>query len=142
MHHEAASGGIELVTGLSYLMILLGFALRQYLESSTTRLLWPWMLVSIFGLCGLTRLDYVGVIAAPELLVTSFHLLLATIALAYGVGQLLYAFWPELFEADTPMPQLARGDLEENVPAEAADPNSGYEPQVVAPQIATDRIRT
>lgn len=117
MHHGVAYGGLELITGLSYLMILLGFALRQFLEGSRARLLWPWMLVSIFGLCGLTRLDYVGVIAPPELAVVASHLTLAAVALAYGVGQFLYALWPELFEKDTPMPRLAREEVEENAAA-------------------------
>ena len=120
MHHQVALGGVELITGMSYLLILVGFALRQYLEGSSARLLWPWFLVSIFGLCGLTRLDYVGVIAAPDLAVTVFHLVLAGISLVYGVGQLLYAFWPELFEKDTPMPRWASEDIEDVAAADAA----------------------
>lgn len=99
MHHSQVAA-IELITGLSYLMILLGFALRNVIEGPRARLLWPWMLVSIFGLCGLTRLDYVGVIAAGDFLLISLHLTLALISLAYGLAQLMYACWPELFDEE------------------------------------------
>lgn len=108
MHHVVEAAGIELITGLSYLLILVGFALRNLLEGRRARLLWPWMLVSIFGLCGLTRLQYVGVIAPNELLQLGSHVALASVSLAYGVGQLLYACWPELFDDDSPLPILAR----------------------------------
>ena len=120
MHHQLDLGGIELITGSSYLLILLGFALRQYLETSSPRLLWPWLLVSIFGLCGVTRMDYVGVVPLPDLFVLVLHLTLAAVSLAYGLGQLLYAFWPELFQDDTPMPRWATEDIEDQSPAEAA----------------------
>jgi hypothetical protein len=99
MHHSQVAA-IELITSLSYLMILLGFALRNVIEGGRARLLWPWMLVSIFGLCGLTRLDYVGVIAAGDLLLISLHLVLALVSLAYGLAQLIYACWPELFDEE------------------------------------------
>ncbi len=106
MHHSAF-GGVELITGISYVLILLGFALRSAIEDTRARLLWPWMLVSIFGLCGLTRLGYVGVFAMPELPLLMMHVTLAIISLAYGLGQLLYACWPELFEQDTSLPRFA-----------------------------------
>jgi hypothetical protein len=118
MHHQVSLGAIELITGISYLLILVGFALRQYLEGPKARLLWPWFLVSIFGLCGLTRLDYVGLIAAPDAVIGVFHLVLAGISLVYGVGQIVYACWPELFEPDTPMPQWALEEVDDTGPAE------------------------
>lgn len=96
MHHSQVAP-IELITGISYLMILIGFAVRNLIERGQARLLWPWLLVSIFGLCGVTRLDYVGVFTAPDLLAVGLHLVLAASSLAYGVGQLIYACWPELF---------------------------------------------
>lgn len=111
MHHSAI-GGIELVTGMSYLLILLGFALRNVTEGRKARLLWPWMLVSIFGLCGLTRLNYVGVVGAPDALHLGSHFVLAAVSLAYGTGQLLYACWPELFDDDTLVPRLAEQSSE------------------------------
>lgn len=94
-------------------MILAGFALRNITEGGRARLLWPWMLVSIFGLCGLTRLDYVGIIAAPDLVQLALHLVLAAVSLAYGVGQLLYACWPELFDDGAPLPLLASDPVDE-----------------------------
>jgi hypothetical protein len=100
---------------------LVGFGLRQYLEGSGARLLWPWMLVSIFGLCGTTRLGYVGVFEAPEMAIAAFHLILAAVALAYGIGQLLYAFWPELFEDDTPLPRLTRDEVDAVAAAPASE---------------------
>jgi predicted membrane channel-forming protein YqfA (hemolysin III family) len=99
MHHSQIIP-IELITGISYLMILVGFGVRNILEGGRARLLWPWLLVSIFGLCGITRLDYVGVLAADDSLMVVLHLALTASALAYGVGQLIYACWPELFEED------------------------------------------
>lgn len=110
MHHGAELAGVELITGISYLLILVGFALRNLTEGRQARLLWPWMLVSIFALCGLTRLDYVGVFNSPELLELASHLVLTAVSLAYGVGQLLYACWPELFEEDTALPTFADQD--------------------------------
>lgn len=98
--HEASIAGIELIIGISYVLIALGFALRTILEAKTPALLWPWMLVSIFVLCGLTRLDYIGVIGNGALVLGAFHFLLAAAALAYGIGQLGYAIWPELFEEE------------------------------------------
>jgi len=108
MHHAVNFASIELVTGISYLLILLGFGLRSLIEGRGAKLLWPWMLVSIFGLCGLTRLDYVGVVGTSDLVNAASHFALAALSLSYGVGQLLYACWPELFEQDTGLPQLAR----------------------------------
>lgn len=108
MHHAVNFASIELVTGISYLMILIGFGLRTMIEGRAARLLWPWMLVSIFGLCGLTRLNYVGVVGAGDALNLASHFILAALSLAYGVGQLLYACWPELFEEDTGLPRLAK----------------------------------
>lgn len=121
MHHAIEVAGIELITGISYLLILAGFALRNVTEGRRARLLWPWMLVSIFGLCGLTRLSYVGVFAAPELLQLLSHLLLAAVSLAYGVGQLLYACWPELFEEDGPFPSFGSGGEGVEEPAAAVE---------------------
>ena len=54
--------------------------------------------MAIFGLCGLTRLDYAGIFRANEALMLVLHFTLAATSLSYGVGQLLYACWPELFE--------------------------------------------
>jgi hypothetical protein len=108
MHHSQIAS-VELITGLSYLMILIGFGVRNIVERGRARLLWPWLLVSIFGLCGLTRLDYVGVFRPSDLLVISLHLALAAISLAYGVGQLIYACWPELFDEGA---DAGRTDLE------------------------------
>jgi len=108
VHHAVEVAGIELVTGISYLLILAGFALRTVTEGRGARLLWPWMLVSIFGLCGLTRLTYVGVLGGNEIFDVAAHFTLAALSLAYGVGQLLYACWPELFEQDSPLPRLAK----------------------------------
>lgn len=108
MHHAVNFASIELVTGISYLLILVGFALRTMIEGRAARLLWPWMLVSIFGLCGLTRLNYVGVVGTSDALNVASHFILAALSLAYGVGQLLYACWPELFEEDTGLPRLAK----------------------------------
>lgn len=116
MHHSVELAGVELITGISYLLILLGFALRNITEGGKARLLWPWMLVSIFGLCGLTRLDYVGVFQSPELFQLGSHLTLAAVSLGYGVGQLLYACWPELFEPDSILPTLAEQGLEPERP--------------------------
>jgi len=119
MHQQLTIGAIEVITGTSYLLILLGFVLRQYLEGAGARLLWPWFLISIFGLCGLTRLDYAGVIALPDLVVAVFHLSLGLISTVYGVGQIMYAFWPELFEKDTATPRWAH-DSEEVAPSDPA----------------------
>lgn len=99
MHHGQIAP-IELITGISYLMILIGFGVRNILEGGRARLLWPWLLVSIFGLCGVTRLDYVGVFQANDVLMVLLHLALTATALAYGIGQLVYACWPELFEEE------------------------------------------
>ena len=96
--------GVELITGVSYLLILIGFGLRNVIEGGGARLLWPWMLVSIFGLCALTRLDYVGVFRTYDVVLVLLHLTLALVSLSYGVGQLLYAFWPELFIEDEAAP--------------------------------------
>ncbi|GAA4747241.1 hypothetical protein GCM10023264_11180 [Sphingomonas daechungensis] len=95
--HYGASSGLELVTGVSYLMILAGFGLRNMLEGTRARLLWPWLLMAIFAICGVTRLDYAGVFSTNSLLLLVLHFTLASCSLAYGVGQLAYAFWPELF---------------------------------------------
>ena len=113
MHHSVELAGVELITGTSYLLILLGFALRNITEGSRARLLWPWMLVSIFGLCGLTRLDYVGVFESSELFQLGSHLALAAVSLSYGIGQLLYACWPELFERDSALPRFAESKVEQ-----------------------------
>ena len=98
---------IELITGISYLLILVGFGVRNVIESGSARLLWPWLLVSIFGLCGLTRLDYVSVINLNELVLTGLHLSLAVISLTYGVAQLVYACWPELFDEQPTEPETS-----------------------------------
>lgn len=98
MHHGNSVAVIELIITSSYFMILLGFVLRTILEGQQVRLLWPWLLVSIFGLCALTRLNYVGILGFP--LNGLLHALLAAFSLAYGVSQLIYAIWPELFEDD------------------------------------------
>ena len=98
--HYSGSSGLEVITGISYLMILVGFGLRNVIEAGRARLLWPWLLVTIFGLCGLTRLDYAGIFQSNEALMLGLHFVLAATSLTYGVGQLLYACWPELFEME------------------------------------------
>lgn len=125
MSHGSEIAGVELITGVSYLLILIGFALRNITEGGGARLLWPWMLVSIFGLCGLTRLDYVGVFNFPDFVEIGSHLTLAAVSLAYGAGQLVYACWPELFEEDAPLPVFASsevGGIENASPAEQSLP--------------------
>lgn len=106
MHHGSGLAGLELITALSYLMILVGFVLRNALEQGTPRLLWPWMLVSIFGLCGITRLDYSGIFAPPEWQFLLTHGALTALAFTYGLGQILYAFVPELFDEEAPLPKI------------------------------------
>lgn len=105
-HYHAGLQGIELVTGISYFMILSGFALRTMVEGRRAQLLWPWALIAIFGLCGITRLNYVGVLDLP--LMGWSHFILSGVALAYGAGQLIYAVYPEIFEVDAPLPKLQK----------------------------------
>lgn len=90
---------IEVITAYSYLLIALGYGLRQALETKP-QLLWPWMLVSIFLLCGATRVT--GFIGAPvpDALVIVMHVALAPLSLSYGLGQLAFAFWPGLFDQE------------------------------------------
>jgi hypothetical protein len=102
MHHGSGTAvSIEIITAYSYLLIAIGYGLRQVLESKP-QLLWPWLLVTIFLLCGATRVTgFVGG-PVPEGLVLAMHLALAPTSLAYGIGQLIYAFWPSLFEDSKP----------------------------------------
>jgi hypothetical protein len=107
MCHNSSIQALELITGCSYLMILLGFTFRAITEGRDVKLLWPWMLVSIFGLCGLTRLNYVGIMDFPT--GGLLHFILAMVAMSYGVAQLLYAVWPELFaDDDGVIPHLSK----------------------------------
>lgn len=131
MHYASNSAAIplEMITAYSYLLIALGYGLRQMLEEKP-QLLWPWSLVAIFLLCGTTRVTgFVGA-PVPEGIVLAMHLALAPLSLAYGIGQLIYAFWPTLFDADTgpdtafdraPEPDLPDAPLEKRDGGELSD---------------------
>jgi hypothetical protein len=112
MYHgvNAGLGDIEMITAYSYLGIALGFGLRWYLarqDGQRAELLWPFMLISIFALCGVTRLIGFMGIHAPMQLMFVVHLGLALIALAYCTGQLLHILFPgEIFRDDTTIPRL------------------------------------
>lgn len=104
MHHSNIIG-LELVTVFSYAIIGAGFGLRSFLEGRQAPLLWPIMLMTIFMLCGITRMS--GFITPLPLAINEFlHLTLAVIANIYGVCQLIYVCWPGLFTADEDSPRL------------------------------------
>lgn len=124
MHYatESAAVPLEMITAYSYLLIALGYGLRQILERKP-QLLWPWTLVGIFLLCGATRVTgFVGA-PVPEGIVVAMHIALAPLSLAYGIGQLIYAFWPSLFDSDAQRnPALARGAEAEGCEAPGDQP--------------------
>jgi hypothetical protein len=142
MHHGSGTAvSIEIITAYSYLLIALGYGLRQIVESRP-QLLWPWLLVTIFLLCGATRVTgFVGG-PAPEGLVLAMHVALAPISLAYGIGQLLYAFWPSLFdnhqhEAATPQAQhRPEPEAEQCQPSDLTRKLEKLQAQVLADDIA------
>lgn len=109
-------GGLLVVISTSYLVILVGFGIRAWQYGRQVQLLWPWMLMGIFGLCALsgytTRLAGMNDLMPSDTIVVFEHFILAALSLAYGAGQLLASAWPELFEPG-PYPKLASGEGEE-----------------------------
>ncbi len=109
MGHSA--GGLLVIISLSYIGVLAGFGLRALKEGRNVRLLWPWMLMGIFGFCMLSGYAtplarMTGLELTAELVVVE-HAILAVLSWTYAVGQLLYLAWPALFEDDSILPKLA-----------------------------------
>lgn len=111
-------GGLLVVISTSYLVILVGFGLRAWLHGRDVQLLWPWMLMGIFGLCALsgytTRLAGMNGLMPSDTLVVLEHFVLAALSITYGAGQLLAAAWPELFDAG-PYPRLAAEEQDRKI---------------------------
>ena len=106
-----SAGGLLVIISISYVGILAGFGLRALKEGRSVRLLWPWMLMTIFGFCMLSGYAtplarMAGIALTPEFVIAE-HAILAVVSWTYAVGQLLYLAWPSLFEDDTLLPKLA-----------------------------------
>jgi hypothetical protein len=103
-------GDIELLTAYSYLGIAFGFGIRWIIarnHGERAELLWPFMLIGIFTLCGITRLIGFMGFDAPHTLMMGIHIALSLIALAYCTGQMLHILFPgEIFRDDTTVPRL------------------------------------
>jgi hypothetical protein len=145
MHGSHQLLALETIVTYSYIAIALGYGIRQKLEKRPV-LLWPWLLLSIFLLCASTRLIGFAAIQPPLIISFLLEASLAAIALAYAVGQLLYAVWPTLFEEDTRFPSWTT--LEEGLhPSEptVATPSSKYfrsNPPALTPDEARESDRT
>ena len=108
-------GGMLIVISSAYLVILLGFGVRSLQEGRNVRLLWPWMLMLIFGFCGLSgyasRLAIAGGYQLSDGFVLAEHFILAALSWTYALGQLLAAMWPELLEDQPYYPRFSgRGE--------------------------------
>jgi hypothetical protein len=120
-------GGLLIVISTAYLLILIGFGIRSAQEGRKVRLLWPWMLMLIFGFCGMSgyasRLAMVSGYQLSDGFVLAEHFTLAALSWTYAIGQLLSAAWPALFEDQPYFPRFsadegsASSETAEHVPA-------------------------
>lgn len=108
MHH-AELAQLELITAYSYIMIAVGFAVRWLMSRNTAKraeLLWPPLLLSIFVLCGLTRLIGFADLPLNDAATFAMHFALMLISIAYSTAQLLMIIVPEALTEHTDFPRL------------------------------------
>ena len=108
---DPVMGGMLIVISSAYVLILFGFGVRSMQEGRNVRLLWPWMLMLIFGFCGLSgyasRLALMAGYQLSDGFVLAEHFVLAALSWTYALGQMLSAAWPALFENQPYYPQFA-----------------------------------
>lgn len=103
-HYNVAA--LEVVTIASYMVIAAGFGYRRAQEGQGVSILWPWLLMAIFVLCGITRAIAFLSLPFAEVPIILGHYFLAAMSVVYGVGQLMFALRPQMFDPETTMPRL------------------------------------
>lgn len=109
MHHTADLAQIELITAYSYILIAVGFGIRWLMSRNTAQRaesLWPPLLLSIFVICGGTRLVVFTGIPVNETFLMLTHLMLMLLSISYGLAQILLIIVPEALTEHTDFPRL------------------------------------